>query len=56
MESLRAAIKTRQNKVIADYDEQIKAAPRPTHEVQELTPEGMAKSIEAFYENSRFKD
>lgn len=55
-ESLQKAIAERQDKVIDEYDERIKAAPQPAREVQEITPEGMAVSVEAFYENSRFKD
>ncbi|MGL5703628.1 MAG: hypothetical protein ACRCW5_11025 [Cetobacterium sp.] len=55
-ESLQKVIAERQDKVIAEYGELIKAAPHPVREAQEVTPEGMAASAENFYQNSRFKD
>ncbi|MGL5487854.1 MAG: hypothetical protein ACRDC6_16435 [Shewanella sp.] len=56
MESLQKVMAERQDKVIAEYDERIKTAPQPVREAQEMTPEGMAASVEHFYQNSRFKD
>ncbi|MGL5669120.1 MAG: hypothetical protein ACRDD9_23710 [Shewanella sp.] len=55
-ESLQKVIAERQDKAIAEYDDRVKIAPRPAREAKEITPEGMAASVEHFYQNSRFKD